>query len=159
MHRRLHHAHARRRGQALAYYVRSACDPTFKPGTQCPGCYDGGDCTQTGFAGDTVASFENEVDSFVPGVFCERAGAFILEQRCEKTTAKWLGKYAVSAGKCYDKCNANARKGITPFADCAPPAVDSTTAGCLSVAEAKAVYYIDHDCHAPPSIPDGCGGP
>jgi hypothetical protein len=30
---------------------------------------------------------------------------------------------------------------------------------CLTRVEAKAIYYIDHDCHAPPSTPDNCGSP
>jgi len=143
----------------FAYAIRKQCDAALKPATECPGCYDGGDCSLTGFAGDQVQNIENQVDSFVPGMFCERADAFILEQRCQLTTAKWVAKYMGLAGKCYDKCNKNARKGLIPFGDCAPPPADVPTAECLMIAEAKTVYYIDHDCHAPPSIPDNCGAP
>jgi hypothetical protein len=151
--------HAKGAEDKFALEIRKRCDPTFKLGTECPGCYAGGDCSAAGFASQQVANFENQVDSFIPGVFCERTGAFILEQRCQRTTAKWLGKYMTYAGKCYDKCYRNARRGLVPFGDCAPPASDVPTAECLLVAEIKTAYYIDHDCHAPPSVPDNCGGP
>jgi hypothetical protein len=139
--------------------VRKACDPTFKAGTDCPECYSGSNCSDTGFAGDRTAEVENMVDSFVPGWFCERAGAFYpLEMRCQTTTAKRSAKYVAAATKCYDKCHYLARKGLISFGDCAPPATDPTTQACLAKAAATAAYYIHHDCDPPPASPDNCGG-
>jgi len=140
--------------------IRKACDPTFKAGTDCPECYSGGNCSANSFAGDRTAEIENMVDSFVPGVFCERAGAFYpLEMRCQTTTAKRIAKYVGAAGKCYDKCTSIARKGLIPFGDCTPPASDAVTQACLAKATATAAYDIHHDCDPPPASPDNCGAP
>jgi hypothetical protein len=126
--------------------IRQACDPTFKAGTDCPECYAGGDCSSGGYASDQVASMEGQVDSFVPGVMCEGAGADKLEQKCETSTAKALAKQVGAVTKCYDKCFSNARKGLINVATCTPPASDPVTAACVSNAETKAIVGIDKAC-------------
>src|SRR6185369_274457 len=98
--------------------IKKACDPATKPGTDCPECYNGGDCVA--FANDQVANLEGQVDSFVPGVACE-LGADAGEQKCQLSTAKALSKLVGSVVKCYDKCQKNARKGLITEASCAPP--------------------------------------
>jgi hypothetical protein len=92
--------------------IRKACDPGFKVGTDCPECYNSGDCSTSGYATDQVANIEGQVDSFVPGVLCEAAGADPLEQKCQTSTAKALVKQVGGVDKAYDKCFANARKGL-----------------------------------------------
>jgi hypothetical protein len=126
--------------------IRKACDPTFKAGTDCPECYDSGDCSTSGYATDQVANLEGQVDSFVPGVACEGAGATPAEQKCETSTAKALVKQVGGVVKCYDKCFANARKGLISVSTCAPPASDPLTASCIAKADGKAVLGIDKAC-------------
>jgi len=126
--------------------IRKACDPTFKPGTDCPECYNSGDCSLSGFATDWMVSIEGDVDSFVPGVGCERAGADVAEQKCQTATAKALTKQTGSVIKCYDKCQANARKGLISVAGCAPPASDPATASCVAKANSKAILGVDKAC-------------
>ena len=109
-------------------------------------------------AAERYPEIEGMVDSFVPGVFCERTDAFILEARCQTTAARRIAKYVGAASKCYDKCLSNARKGLISYSVCAPPASDGTTQACLAEAAATAAYYIHHDCDPPPASPDGCAG-
>lgn len=139
--------------------IRKACDPSFKPGTDCPECYSG-DCSDSGYATARMQQNEGEVDSFVPGVGCERAGAEKAEQACQLNTAKTLVKLVGSVNKCYDKCYANARKGTVSFASCAPPASDPATSTCVSTAEGKSAAGIDKKCSqvVPNANPD-CPGP
>jgi hypothetical protein len=117
--------------------IQKACDPGFKAGTDCPECYNLGDCSAGGFAGDQVANLENQVDSFVPGVACERAGATKEEQACQSNTAKALSKQVSGVVKCYDKCKKNERKGLVAVGSCDPPASDPATATCVSSASNK----------------------
>ena len=139
----------------FAAAIRKACDPTFKVGTDCPECYSGGDCTQESI--DRVQNIEGQVDSFGPGVFCEQPGADKLETACEQNTAKTLAKVVASVNKCYDKCFANARKGLFNSSLCAPPATDPTTSTCISTANGKAVAGINKKCGDVGALPD-CAG-
>ena len=131
--------------------IRKACDPSFKPGTDCPECYSGGDCTTE--AADRVQNVEGQVDDFGPGVFCEQPGADKLETGCEQNTAKTLAKLVATINKCYDKCNANMRKGTIPPGSCnAPSPSDAATTACLSDplkgAQAKAIAGVNKKCRA-----------
>jgi hypothetical protein len=134
--------------------IRKACDPSFKAGTDCPECYSGGDCTTE--AADRVQNVEGQVDSFGPGVFCEQTpSADKLELGCELNTAKVLSKLVASINKCYDKCNANQRKGVIPAGSCnAPSPTDATTSTCLNTANSKSIAGIDKKCTDAGAIPD-----
>jgi hypothetical protein len=117
----------------------------------CPECYSGGDCNQESI--DRVQNIEGQVDSFGPGVFClgnptgqNTTPPTKLELACETNTAKVLSKLVASINKCYDKCNSNARKGLFPQSECAPPATDSATATCISGANNKSVLGVDKKC-------------
>lgn len=140
--------------------IRKACDPTFKTGTDCPECYTGGNCTQE--ANDRTQNIEGQVDSFGPGVFCEGGDvADKAELGCEVNTAKTLSKLVASVNKCYDKCFANARKGIGTDAACTPPTDnDPTLISCKSTADGKSIASINKKCNqvVPNANPD-CGGP
>lgn len=149
--------------------IKKACDPITKPGTECPSCFDalGGTagCGDAGYAGFQVQNIENQVDSFVPGVGCERAGADKDEQKCQTNTAKALSKLVGSVNKCYDKCFKNAHKGIGSAAACYPPASEMLTVACIQKADTKAIASVDKLCSQKvPGIsgananPD-CGGP
>ena len=126
--------------------IRKACDPGFKVGTDCPECYNSGDCSTSGYATDQVANIEGQVDSFVPGVACESAGATTAEQKCQTSTAKALVKQVGGVIKCYDKCFGNARKGLISVGTCAPPASDPATAACITKVDTKAILGIDKAC-------------
>ncbi len=140
--------------------IRQACDPTYKPGTDCPECFSGGVCDLGGEATNRVADLEGQLDSFFPGLFCETTPTpFLLEMRCMTTATKGVAKYYVKSTKCYDNCYANAYKGVIDAATCVPPAIDPVTATCLSDTRDDYIQYIDHDCGPPPASPDGCGSP
>jgi len=152
--------------EKFALAIQKACDQTLNPKLDCPECYTGGDCTiATGEAGARVQNIEGQVDTFVPGVGCEQAGATKEEQKCQQSTAKALTKQVGSLNKCYDKCIANARKGLIPAADCNPPASDLATSTCVGKADTKTILAIDKvcvgdfkaDCSGPDSndYPDG----
>ena len=138
--------------------IRKACDPTFKVGStaDCPECYNGGDCTA--FAGDQVQNLEGQVDSFVPGVACERAGASKEDQVCQTSTAKALTKQVGSVVKCYDKCKKNEFKGVAAPGSCTPPASDPATQTCVSTGNNKAILAADKKCSTIGVIPDCAGG-
>ena len=139
--------------------IQKACDPGFKAGTDCPECYNGGDCTAGGFAGDQVQNIENQVDSFVPGVACERAGATKEEQACQSNTAKALSKQVGGVVKCYDKCKKNERKGLAAVGSCDPPASDPATSTCVSSVNNKAILAVNKKCSDVGASPDNCGSP
>lgn len=126
----------------------------------CPECYSGGDCTTE--STDRVQNIEGQVDSFVPGVGCEGAGATKDEQKCETGTAKALTKQVATLNKCYDKCVANVRKSLIPAGSCNPPSSDPATQTCVSTGDGKTIAAIDKaclvdpaDCSAPNDYPDG----
>jgi hypothetical protein len=130
--------------------------------TDCPECYEGGDCNQE--ANDRTQNFEGQFDSFGPGIFCEAGDtADPAELKCELNTAKAFAKLVASDDKCYGKCFANARKGIGTAAACTPPASDPTLGGCINKADGKAVAAIDKlcvgaakpDCSSPDDYPNG----
>lgn len=129
--------------------IRKTCDPTLKVGSkaECPTCYDSGDCSLSGFATDQVANIEGQVDSFVPGVACEQAGADVAEQKCETATSKALVKQVAGVEKCYDTCNANLRKALIPPGSCNPPSPsDAATSTCISGVDAKAIAAANKGC-------------
>ena len=136
--------------------TRKNCDPAFKPGTDCPECYNGGDCTQ--YAEDYMQTIEGQVDSFVPGVGCELAGATPAEQKCQTNTAKALAKQSAGVVKCYTKCFANAHKGIGSAAACFP-ATESVTVACIAGVVGKTVASVNKLCGDIGASPDNCGGP
>ena len=126
--------------------IRKNCDNTFKAGTECPTCYNSGDCSTSGYATDQVANLEGQVDSFVPGVLCETTGADPTEQKCENTTAKALVKQVSGVVKCYDTCQKNARALLFPESQCDPPASEPVTAACIAKVDNKAILTIDKAC-------------
>ena len=132
----------------FAAAIRKTCDPTFKVGStaDCPECYNGGDCSPSGYATDHVTDIENQVDSFVPAVLCETTGADVGEQKCQNGTAKALSKLVGSVNKCYDKCIKNAHKGIGSFAACLPPASEPLTVACVAKADGKSISGVDKAC-------------
>jgi len=128
--------------------ILKACDPATKAGTDCPECYSGGDCSTSGEATTRVQNIEGQIDSFVPGVACDRAGATPEEQKCELNTAKVLAKFAGALNKCYDKCFSNARKGLAVMANCDPNAAtpDAALAECKSKAFTKSESGVNKQC-------------
>ena len=135
------------------------CDPGLKPALDCPECYSSGDCSLAGYAGDYMQLIEGQIDSFVPGVGCERLGADVAEQKCQLGTAKALVKETGGVVKCYIKCMGNARKGLHPSADCLPPASNPATATCISGVENKAILAIDKVCSLVPGGNPDCPNP
>jgi hypothetical protein len=130
--------------------ILKACDPATKDTNDCPECYSGGDCSTSGHATSQVQNIEGQVDSFVPGVACERAGADVDEQKCQKGTAKALVKQVGSVVKCYDKCKKNEFKGLVSPGVCDPPASDPATQACVLKGNDKATAAIDKICSPPP---------
>jgi len=128
----------------------------------CPECYTAqyGGCAAGQYPANRVGVIENQVDSFGPGVFCNQPGSSAGETKCELNTAKVLSKLVGSVDKCYDKCEANAFKGLFAASQCDPPAADAATATCVSTADGKAVAAVDKLCSAlgSSSIPD-CSSP
>jgi hypothetical protein len=148
----------------FALAIRKSCDPTLKPALDCPECYSGGDCSDSGEAGNRVQNIEGQVDSFGPGVFCEQPGADTAEDNCEYNTAKTLAKLVGSVNKCYDKCFSNVRKGLLAPGVCGPPATDPATQACINTADNKAILGVNKkcgdvaaepDCTLPDDYPDG----
>jgi len=149
--------------EAFTAAILKACVGTGDPlKYDCPECYSGGDCTTE--SNDRVQNIEGQVDSFVPGVGCEGAGANKDEQKCQTSTAKALTKQVGSLNKCYDKCVANVRKGLIPAGSCNPPTSDPTTQACVTKGDGKTIAAIDKaclidkaDCTGPDSndYPDG----
>jgi hypothetical protein len=133
------------------------CSVAF--GRDCPECYSGGDCSATGDPAARVASLESDVDVLIPDLFCERAGAFNLEKRCQRTAAKGIAKGFAANQRCYYKCVYNAWKLGTPAADCMPGGSDPILTTCLAAYAESVEDYIDHDCGPPPASPDACPTP
>jgi hypothetical protein len=127
--------------------IRKACDPGFKAGTDCPECYSAGDCSTSGEATNRVSNIEGQVDSFGPGVYCNRPGASAAEIKCESSTAKALVKQVGGVDKCYDKCNSNIRKALVAPGQCDPPSPgDAVTSACIAKVDGKAILGIDKAC-------------
>jgi hypothetical protein len=147
--------------EKFAAAIKKACDAATKVGTDCPECAPyNGDCSDAGFATNQVQNIEGQVDSFVPGVGCERANATKEEQKCQTGTAKALTKQVGAVTKCYDKCKANARKGlIADPATCDPPSGDQATIDCVQKGFDKAALGVDKACAAPAGNKPDCGGP
>ena len=143
--------------QAFSLAVRKSCDPTLKATLDCPECYNGGDCNA--YSVDYPQTIEGQVDSFVPGVGCERADATPAEQKCQLNTAKALTKQTAGVVKCYIKCETNAHKGLVAAADCLPPATDPATATCISGVDGKAIAAVNKLCGDVGAAPDNCGSP
>ena len=139
--------------------IRKSCDPTLKVGLECPSCYNSGDCSPSGYAGDYVQTIEGQVDSFVPGVGCERSGATPAEQKCQLNTAKALAKQTAGVVKCYIKCETNAHKGLISASDCTPPATDPPTVLCINGVDGKAIAAVNKLCGDIGASPDNCGSP
>lgn len=143
----------------FSFAIRKACDPATSASADCPECYSSGDCSAAGYAGDQVQNIEGQVDSFVPGVACERAGATPAEQKCQQNTAKVLAKQVGSVVKCYDKCKSNERKGLISAGTCNPPASDPATQTCVSKSDGKSIAGINKLCGDVGGSPDNCGSP
>jgi hypothetical protein len=150
--------------QAFQANTAKNCDQNVKPTLGCPACYNpGNDCSAGGYAGDYMQTIEGQVDSFVPGVGCELAGATKEEQKCETNTSKSLVKQVAGVVKCYTKCMTNARKGLVTRASCLPPASDPVTQACIIKVDSKAIDSVNKLCSGKnvspvDSIPD-CANP
>jgi hypothetical protein len=137
--------------------ILKAC--VYPSTADCPECYSGGDCTAE--AASRVGDVESQVDSFIPGIFCEVQDAMPQEQWCQRGVAKVFAKFVTAQHKCYAKCEYNASKGLFPASDCLPPTSNTTAQTCLATAEAKSVASIDKICNdveVPHSEPE-CLGP
>ncbi len=139
--------------------IVKACDPASNAAAECPTCYDSGNCTAAGFAGDQVQNIEGQIDSFVPGVACEQAGADPSEQKCQNGNAKALVKEVSGDVKCYDKCKSNEHKGLIAAGTCNPPASDPATAACINGVEQKAILAIQKVCDNIPGAKPDCPNP
>lgn len=121
----------------------------------CPECYSGGNCSAQ--AATIVAALESQIDPFGPLVFCDPAPVAATTLKCELAVSKSLTKYVAARQKCYDKCQANAFKGIGTASACLPPATDAATIACLSDpvkgTEAKTALAIDKACTLKASNP------
>ena len=127
------------------------------PGADCPDCYAPDGCG-LGPTQDLVQAQEGQLDTFIPGIFCERTGADRAEQKCQLNTAKVVTKYFGTRHKCYTKCFVDERSGGDP-ALCLVPATAEKAVACLATAEQKAIIAIDKYCDEtlrPGSQPD-CG--
>jgi hypothetical protein len=127
------------------------------PGADCPECYSGA-CSETQLQ-DTVSTYAGQVDSFVPGVFCERAGAESFEQKCQVNASKAIAKQFQFSTNCYTRCFRNARSG-GDVSTCMPPATDPDLLACLQKYRTKSAVTIDKRCDDivySGSVPD-CGG-
>ena len=130
-----------------------ACSKPFT--TDCPECYSAGDCDAE--AANRLADVGSEIDSFVPGIFCERATAMPQEQWCQRGVTKALFKLVTAEHKCFAKCQSNAFKGLVSASACQPPTSDPTTANCLNAVEVKATLAINkicNDAEVPHSVPE-----
>jgi hypothetical protein len=135
-------------------------DCVIASGADCPECYEGGNCTETGEASTRVEHVTGQLDSFVQGIFCERDDAMPQEQWCQRGVAKALAKFYAGQNKCYAKCFTYAQKGIVSAATCSPPGSDPVLGTCLFAARAKSIGKIDDICNddeVPHSEPE-CGG-
>ena len=127
----------------------------------CPECYEGGNCTETGEAGTRVQQVTQQIDNFVEGIFCERNDAMPQEQWCQRGVAKALAKLYLNENKCYAKCFTLAQKGLVSADTCTPPGTDPALTTCLMVAKAKSTGKIDDLCNddeVPHSEPECEGG-
>jgi hypothetical protein len=132
---------------------------TTGAGADCPECYSPPGCGQDQADGVTNV-YEIASASFVPGIFCERAGALPAEQKCQQTTAKAVPKAHFSMTKCYKRCLVDARSG-GDVTTCMPPVSDPDALLCLEKARTKAALAMDKYCNDalyPDSVPD-CGYP
>jgi hypothetical protein len=119
--------------------IQKACNA---PG-RCPPCYNGGDCT--GFSLDWVQNAEGQLDSFVPGIYCDGTTNTAVG-KCMDNTGKVLWRYSASRAKCYDKCFANEIKGLIPAGSCDPEPTDPATSACQAAALSKAIPAINKLC-------------
>ena len=127
-------------------------------GADCPECYASG--CESPHPEDTVTQYEDQFDSFVPGLFCERTGAVRYEQRCQLYAARTVTKLFYSAHRCYTKCFVDTRSG-GDVTTCLPPATDPDTIACLVKVKLKSAVYIDRYCddtRYPDASPE-CSGP
>ena len=151
--------HVSRAGRtAIAQKFVRGCDETTDPDDDCPECYSGDDCSVSGGPVSRADMFEAESDSFLEALLCERAGASKLEQRCQRTTAKAVGKLFRARMECYTCCFTTTRDGTPPMSDCLPPPLHSSTAACLMNVAQRYLEDIDEDCAGPSEAPDACSG-
>ena len=108
-------------------------------------------------AADFVQNFEGQLDSFVPGVWCDPTTDLTLG-KCMAGTGVSLWRFYASREKCYDKCFAGEIKGYVTSGSCTPPATDPTLLACISVAQSKAVLAIDKYCSTV-GVDPSCGSP
>jgi hypothetical protein len=76
--------------------------------------------------------------------------------KCEYGTSKAIAKFVVAKNTCVVRCQANARRGLTPSSDCSPPFGGATLACIadpLKGAATKAAASIRRVCPAPGRCP------
>ncbi len=129
--------------------IRKACNLTGR----CPTCYAGGDCTT--FADDWVLNIEGQLDSFVPGIWCDPTTDPPVG-KCMDYTGNAIWKYYGARQKCYDKCFTNEAKGLVAADSCNAPASDPVTVACIGIAASKATAAIDKYC-ADSGVAPSCG--
>ena len=88
-----------------------SCDPTFEAGTECPTCYNSGDCSTSGYASDQVANIEVRWTASCPASCAKATGAdpFSSGTKVPEHDGEALVKQVGGVVKCYDKCQRAAR--------------------------------------------------
>jgi hypothetical protein len=130
--------------KALAAYDKK-CTPT-----DCPECYDGGNCGTDGDGKVNTAESLIDVNDLLLSHCAESGGATPDEAKCQDTRAKTFGKFVGALGKCTGKCISALHKGDATR-ECDPAGgTDATTEACASAAEAKCVAAVDKKCTADP---------
>jgi hypothetical protein len=130
------------------------------PSYACPSCYDGGDCSLSGYATTRQQQLQTNVELFNPLVFCKTTGATKAEQLCQINAAKTLVKLVAAVNKCYDKCLAGEFKGTAGVGTCRTDSVgaDLKLVACVNKATGKSVLGVNKKCSDLAAIPDGGAG-
>jgi hypothetical protein len=131
--------------------IQRKCDEVPYPGRGCPECYDGGDCSASGYAGQSTASIESQIDGFATSIWCDPLNADPDIQKCQDNVARTFAKFVKCKTRCYDKCNVEIARGHIPPGSCTPPSPSYyVTSICIADGfrgcEAHARDAIDKRC-------------
>jgi hypothetical protein len=126
-------------------------------GSDCPECYDGGDCSEY-----TISAFSQAatlVDEAIAQLYCDDSssadGLTRAEQQCQRGLSRASGRFVEALLRCFANCEKTVQRGATGFSSCESafldtPTFDPRAQRCVDRARATLLTSCEGHCQDPP---------
>jgi hypothetical protein len=126
-------------------------------GSDCPECYDGGDCSD--YTGSAFSDAVSIADATTSALYCDDSfsadGLTRDEQRCQRGLLRADARFVQGVERCFSHCQEAVNRGATGFSSCSSafvdaPSFDPRTQRCIDRARGRLRDSCAGHCQDPP---------